>query len=426
MKVNFRKYFLLAAIFFFSVSVANASFSANDWKYIRNVTMLDSNNFAKIILPFDSGNLDPSLSDIRIVNQDNVETPYMISRDSSVSGGTHEGVILNKSTVQDSTQFIVDTGDNQIHTSVLFSTITPNFKRQVKIYSSDKLIPIASSDWDEVINNGYIFKFTDSVTGLTSGKDMVEYPANTSRYLKLVIGSGSEGPILVNQAILSGAITTDKVSYNSDFPVSVYNNSSRHTTEVVADLGSNSYTTNAMTINSADINYSRRVIVESSNDNKTWAIVGEGSISNIKTPLFSGSSNRVMYSNQKMRYIRMSIINNDNQPLSIMDHTNLEGPAVSIVFKTRTGAKYTLYYGNPSANFPTYDISQISSYIEENNIPIATIGGETLNKNYIEPLGPKVPYTESHKDLLNITLVLLVVIIGLGLIWYLKKYMKKE
>ena len=426
MKVNFRKYFLMAAIFFFSISVANASFSVNDWKYIRNVTILDSNNFAKIILPFDSGNLDTSLSDIRIVNQDNVETPYMISRNSSVSVGTHEGVILNKSTVQNSTQFMVDTGDNRIHTSVLLSTATPNFKRQVKIYSSDKLIPITSSDWAEVINNGYIFKFTDSVTGFTSGKDTVEYPANTSRYLKVVIGSGSEGPILVNQAILSGAITTDKVSYNSDFPVSVYNDSSRHTTEVVGDLGSNSYTTNAMTINSADINYSRRVIVESSNDNKTWVIVGEGSISNIKTPLFSGSSNRVAYSNQKMRYIRMSIINNDNQPLSIMDHTNLEGPAVSIIFKTRTGAKHTLYYGNPRANLPTYDISQISSYIEENNIPIATIGGETLNTNYIEPLGPKVPYTESHKDLLNITLVLLVVIIGLGLIWYLKKYMKKE
>src|SRR6185369_619268 len=85
---------------------------------------------------------------------------------------------------------------------------------------------------------------------------------------------------------------------------------------------------------------------------------------------------------------------------------------------------YHLYYGNPKAVPPTYDITRISSYLQENTIASAFLGDETTNPAYVAPAGPVVPFTEAHKYLLN-TLLVLVVVILLGAIgWYLRTFMK--
>lgn len=404
-------------------SVASATTNLEAWKYMRMLSVPAVSDFAKVELPSGLSKMSRDFHDVRIINQSGDETPYLITRNLSIKGGVVNSRILNKSITNGTTQFIVDNGENgQITTRVDILTNTNNFKRQVSIYSSPTLIPINSSAWALVTDKGYIFKFTDSVTQFSSGKKDVEFSANTARYFKVVIGEGPEGAVDISGATLYGDTSVTAPIYNKQLAVVVYNNPARSTTEVTFDLGSSGYLTHAVELNSTDTNYSRKVVVEVSNDATSWTYVTDGYISSISTPRFSGVSNRIEYREQDSRYIRVSIVNNDNRPISIGGKGMVEGPIVSSIFETRAGETYTLYYGNPTADKPVYDITRIASYIEENGIPSASVGVESINPSYIEPKGQVVPFTERYSWLLNGVLVLVVVVLGIAIGLYLRKY----
>jgi len=48
-----------------------------------------------------------------------------------------------------------------------------------------------------------------------------------------------------------------------------------------------------------------------------------------------------------------------------------------------------------------------------------------VNPLYVAPAGPVIPFTESHKILLNILLVLVVIGIAIAIFFYLRSYMRK-
>ncbi len=403
-----------------SFNSARADFNLQDWEYMRQISVPSSSDFAKIVLPEDISKWSEDFRDIRILNQGGIEVPYIITESIATKNGYILADILNKSVLNNTTEFIVDTKvDASVHTRLSLQTNSNNFKRQVSVYASNTLLPLSSSGWALLTNKGYIFKYTDSTTGYTGGSENIDFSKNTSRYFKVVIGAGEEGPVAVSQVIVAGDISVSTPVYKKTVSASVTNNQTKRSTEVLIDLGGNGYRTHSATLESTDRNYNRRVLVESSNDNQSWSYVGEKYISNISTSLFTGSSNTVSYTEQRSRYLRLSILNDDNMPIALSGRVEVEGPVYSAIFETRGGNTYTLYYGNPNSRAPVYDIARISSYIEENSIPSATYGAESLNMSYKAPPAPVIPFTEKNPWALNALLILIVVVIAFGIGMYL-------
>ena len=421
---------IAALVFSLSASVASAAFSDSSWQYYRAISIPSVSEFVKITLPETASRTSSNFSDIRIITQNGVEVPYFLTKNAVLRGGENRGRILNHTTQGGVTSFIVDTGaEGVVHTGIQLDSNVSNFKRQVKISAATTLLPVNDSGWSEVTDTGFIFKFTDPYTGFSSGKNDVDFPANTSRYLKVVIEEGTEGALTVSGASIYSDRSIDIPSYKKSVPISVFNNPTRKTTEVTVDLGESGHMTDAITLHSTDRNYSRRVVIETSHilgTTTAWTYVGEGSISNITTALFSGASDRVTYPEQKARYIRVSIVNDDNRPLTLGTMAQIEGPIVSAIFETRANESYRLYYGNSSARVPTYDIARISSYIETNALPAGTLGEEVVNPAYIAPAAPAVPFTEAYPWVFNTMLVIVVILLGGGIAWYLSQYMKKQ
>ncbi|MDB5259487.1 MAG: hypothetical protein JWO73_695 [Candidatus Taylorbacteria bacterium] len=423
----------MVAALFAGAGIAHAAFSPDAWKYMRTVTIpagSGQSSFAKVVLPSDISRTAEGFADIRILNQDGIETPYLLTRSISQKGDVMTPRLLDMGTVGGETRFVADVGQNGlVHSGMSIDAASKNFKRQVKVYASHWPIAVDSSEWALITDKGYIFKFTDPQTGYVAGKNEVSFPASSARYLKVVISSGEEGPVAVSNAVLYGDSHVDVPTTVKEFPVSVFNNPTKRATEITVDLGGPGNLTNAISLNTEDRNYSRRVIIESSNSNgatSTWRYVGQGSISNVSTSMFAGSSNRIAYSEQKSRFIRASIVNDDNRPLAVGAAASIESPVISAVFETRPGEAYRLYYGNPLAVVPVYDIARMASYLEENKIPSAFLSDETDNAAYVIPQGPVVPFTESHQWLLNALLVIVVLIIGGGVAWYLRTYMNNS
>lgn len=417
---------LLAVI---SISTTFAAFDLTKWQSYRELDVPSQAGFVKVTLPETVSSGGNNFSDIRIITQgDSVEVPYFITRNAVVRSGERNAQILDQTTLGGASVFIVDTGEQgMIHTGIRFVTSSKNYRRMVGVFSSPSLVPINSPSWNGVTDKGYIFKFTDPNTGFTSGKDNIDIPANTSRYLEIIISDGEEGPVSVGQVSVYGETKIDVPSYSKKVSVTTFNNPKNKSTEIVLDLEESGHITNAITLSSSDKNFTRRVIVESAdNASSTWTYVCESSISGISTTRFTGTSLKIPYPEQKTRFIRVSIVNDDNRPLVLGNTATLEGPIVSAIFETRTGESYRLYYGNPQAQTPTYDIGRISAYIETNKLPAGSIEAESVNPLYVAPPPPVVPFTEANSNLLNIFLVIVVILIGGGIGWYLVNYMKNK
>ncbi len=425
---------LVVAGIVIGTSAVSASFDKKDWQYERVVSKGDVSGMVKIKLPNDISWETESFRDLRVVDGVGIETPFVMIKDIRPTVSMVSASIINSVSSSDgSTKFVVDTGrGGVVRTSLFIETNKPNYRRQVSLYSSDTPLALEDSRWSLVSKEGYIFSFTDPALGLTQGKNVINFSPNTARYFKVVISNGEEGPVIASAVKVYGDIDIVLPKYNIELPVSIYNNPDRKTTELIIDLGRSGVYTDSVTISSNDTNYTRRVIVESSNSSSTdnsWSYVGEGYISSVRTSVYKGSSNTINYGLDRAvrsRYIKLSIVNDDNPIIAIDPKIIVSGPVFEIVFDAKADRDYKIFYGNTSAQKPQYDISSFASYIETAKLPVVNLGQETLNSSYVEPAGPVVPFTEANKWLLNTFLVVIVLVIALGIGFYLKKYMSKN
>ena len=418
-----------------SASTAHAAFNSVDWQYSRPINTPVANGFVKALLPTDISwvsNRGNGFGDIRIIDGQGNEVPYLLSVDQESSNPVIYPKLLSLTNTSDgSTRFIADMNKSGLVYGTIdinVSNNSTNYRRQVSVYSSDTLLPIDDSRWSKVTSDGFIFKITDPSTGNISGKNTVSFPVNTSRYLKVVIGSGPEGAVEVASVnVYSDVHVSNKVA-SSVLSANVNNNINKKTTDITIDLGATGRLSNRVEIkvNESDKNYIRRVVVESSDDNASWRSVGNGSISRVSTSIFNGTSNAISYEQSRSRYIRLSIVNDDNPPLNVLNSVTVNMPILSIVFQPKQGSSNTLYYGNSIVDRPQYDVSSLSSYIDQSNIPMASIGNEVLNTKYVAPAGPVVPFTEKYKIIFNVSLVILVILLCGGIAWYLRTYAKGE
>ena len=412
------------------VASVSAAFTPSAWKYIRPIDIQGQSGILSAHIPEDISWTARDYSDIRIIDGQGNEVPYLLSRNSTSSANTSNARLIDMTQGQDgSTRFVADFGSTGVvRTAVHIGNSSANFRRQVSVYSSDSLIPLDSSGWSPVTSQGYIFTFTDPYTGASSGKDTVSFSPHAARYYKVVIGAGIEGPVIVNAISGYRDVTVSALSYSRTVTGAVYNNPTKKTSELTLDLGAVGRVSSSVTINSSDTNYSRRVIVDVSDTGATssWVYAGQSSISNISTSVFKGYSNRVDYPEQRARFIRLSVVNDDNPALSLSQTATVTGPVLSVIFEAHPGVSYSLYYGNPLARQPEYDIARIVSYIDQSTLAVAPVGSESLNPLYVAPPEPVVPFTESHAVLLNILLVLVVVGIGVVIFMYLRTYMRNK
>ena len=377
--------------------VVKAAFNLESWQNYRDISIspsISSQGFTKVVLPDDIYADNHNFADIRIITNGSTEVPYFLTRNATIRGGTIQGRILDQTSVNGSEQFIVDMGrSDRVYTGISIDTSARNYRCQVSLYSAPSPLSLSDTNWNIITSAGYIFKFTDPSSGYSSGKNFIDFSAHTSRYIKVVISGGDEGPVNAMAVNIYSDRKIDVPSYSNDIPVTVFNNPDNRSTEVIMDLGKSGKITDAVTLNTTDKNYVRRVLVYVNDATTTtsWKLVGQGSISGVSTSLFSGYANRVTYPEQNKRYIKLAIVNDDNRPLALGTTVLVEGPVISLIFETRAGENYKLYYGNPKAQTPTYDLTAISSYIEENALPQSSVGTEIANPQLICKLASNLP-----------------------------------
>ena len=406
---------------------AYADFDTTLWRYQKPVTSLpvvSSGGFVKVNLDREASiGANSNLSDIRVIASDKEETAYqLVTENESVRTEYRTTFLRDLSSKDGETMFILDLEQGGVlHDHLTILSDSKNFKRKVSVYAGDSVLPVTDSKWRLLTDKGYIYNFYDPQSGFNAGSGEVLYPQNTSRYIKVVIQKGEGSDVMVSSAHVLRLSTQNAIESQLLLTASIAHNPLHKSTEITVDLGAPGIPTHRLTLARSDTkDFSRRAIVEESNDGQNWTAVGDGYVFSLATLLFTGTELSISYREAQARYIRVIIFDQDDLPVAWDSSVRIDGVVRAVVFKAAPGASYALYYGNARANAPQYDLARFFQYVESTSLARASLGAQVANPGYIDPVAPKAP-SQGPPNLLNGVLVILVAIITFLLISYLKK-----
>jgi len=426
-----KKYFFAVAFALLVPILALADFSKTDWQFKKNIVLpaISEPTYVQVKLDKDISKTGMNYDDVRVVGDKNGETPYQITvKDSSVINDHYSSGLFDQSiNPQTGDSFIVLDlgGDGLLHNEIRFETQSENFKKQVLIYASDSKISVESSKWRLLTSNGYIFNFTDKNANFSASGLTVRYPDSSARYVKAVIsGSGEGKAVISNASVIRYEVSTKKENI-LNLTASKSEMADLKADVLTADLGVSGFPTSRIQLSASDLNFNRRVSIQTSNDGQNWTLAAQGYIFSLNTPKFKGDSMSVEYPERRARYIRAIIFNDDNKPLVFSDAVNIYGVSRMLAFETSPGENYSMYYGNEKASAPRYDLARFFQYLEIAKMPEASLSAEAFNTDYVAPKPPELPLTERYPFLLNITLAILVFAVAVFLFFYLRHFYKK-
>ena len=186
-------------------------------------------------------------------------------------------------------------------------------------------------------------------------------------------------------------------------------------TQLILDLGSRGFPTNRISLSTSQENFYRRVKLEGSDDNRLWIPLRRSeNLYAFNTPEFVGSQLTLSYPESRYRYFRLTVFNEDDPPLPVTG-ARAGGFLRKLIFFADPGVGYRLYYGNPSAQPPSYELEQVFPYLVTENLPVAGLGDHTANPLFTGPTEPSKPFTERYPWLLPTVVALAALLIGVFL-----------
>lgn len=353
--------------------------------------------------------LKADLSDLRVVNQDG-EMPYVAAVEKEY--GTFSSVsarMFNLSSVSgQSTAFIVDIGKSGVfHNSVTIETSSENFRRIVEIQGSDDQL-----SWRTINPKGQIFDYTVRDIKPVAVRDTtVPYPDSTVRYLKVTVFDQGEPPLKISGARVARnlAVAAREISYSPGREVS--ENDKERATDVILDLGAKGIPHRRGRIETSSANFSRSMAVYDSDDKENWRLLTNAYIFNISTPSFTGTNLDFSYPESNRRYLKLSIANRDDRPITVGGAT-LFGVVRRILFSFDPSKNNYLYLANPEAKRPQYDIERISQYVDAGSLNRVSVGAVERNPSFVPITPPKPPLSERSPYLLPTVLGVAVAVLA--------------
>lgn len=372
------------------------------------------------------------LSDIRIIDANGAQVPYIIARPHDITSSREFSPnIINRSTnSQNDSLVTLDFGSQMMKNSIKIITDGSNFRRAVKIEGSNDNINFLT-----VVNQAFVFAVQDKKWSRFSDVDL---PANDYRYLRITVSpmhDEQNSPRIEDVRVF---ISENKPAPRTTVAVANINhieNEKENVSVYEYDLGFKNLPLSEIQLSIDDKSFYRQITVEGRNVlkrrikiasednrerfedvNESWNNVTGGTIyryvsadgrehQNAKLSISSGDGT--------YRYLRLTIRNYDDKSLKLLSAWTEMIPH-RIIFTVEDNVKpLSLYIGFESASRPQYDIvHKLSNPLEVSALPAIA---EMITEN---PLfgksDPKpVPWTEKHKTPLLIVLITAVLLVGL-------------
>jgi hypothetical protein len=293
-------------------------------------------------------------SDLRLYDSAGRETPYTlrVRRDLATSNA-FPAREFNRGADGGATQVSLDLGEQvQQHNQVDVETAGNNFRRLVDVQGSPD-----GAQWSTLASGSIIFRF--AAGGRSAEQQAVDYPVSRYRYLRIRVTRDPQvdraAPELLGERVRrSVQMKGEMVSFAGNLegrdpdrvngrPASIWR----------VDLGGRIPIQRVLII-AADSVFSRPFQLEAVDNPAAPVLLASGELTREDT----GSQLAIEFAEQFARRLRLTVTDDRNAPLSIAAIT-AQSAARQVVFDSAAAGSgpLRLYYGNPKAMAPRYDLA---------------------------------------------------------------------
>jgi hypothetical protein len=368
------------------------------------------------------------LADIRIVGKNGQQVPYLILRSQDINGREKfTPAVLNSVTAGDkSAKITLDFGSQQMKNSIEVSTLGSNFRRAVKVEGSNDNI-----EFFTLVEHAFVFAIYGHRD--VSRFETIDLPANDYRYLRVTVyrmAEENKPPIINNVSVYKDE---KKPAPRIEAPMRLlnYRNDDVNGLSVYEyDLESRNLPVVAFEFLFADEFFYRYMMIEGRDaierkvkiygeDNRErfkieeepWSSLAGGTVYRYVSADGKICENRTVSIWRAYRYLRVTIRNYDDKPLTVQS-AMCEMIPHRVIFDFSGGGDLALYCGNPSAAKPQYDINYKVGDATAVKTTDVKLGALAENSFFSKTAQKPVAWTEKHKMLLTIILGAVVLILG--------------
>ena len=392
-----------------------AALAEEDWRFYKQAVLPDSFKGPGLVEveldPEVYAHASPDLRDLRVVEQQAGEEPYKLLVESGDQRRASVAAMMRDLGHAEGrhTSFVLDLqAEGVLHNELEVQTSSRNFQRRVTIEGSHD-----GESWQTLQSNGVIFDLTVAERGFTAGETRVTYSDSTARFLRVWIADDGSEPLDIHGGVVFFARRLEPRT--TTFPLVIAgreDDPERKETVLVLDGARPGFPVNSIELDTPQRNFYRRVSLEGSDDLANWQIVQrDETLYDFDTPKFVGSDLSIGFGESRYRYYRVTIANEDNPTLPV-EGARASGFVRKLVFSADPTRSYRLYYGNPGASAPSYDLERVFPYLVTEGLPVASLGPHAQNPAFAVPAPPPKPFTERHPWLLPVIVAIAALLIG--------------
>ncbi len=278
--------------------------------------------------------------------------------------------------------------------------ITPDtdFSRQVQVLGSPD-----GKSWNTLRKDGVIF---DMNRGEKLRHTRITFPPAGFRYLALRITNGDAQPLnLSGVKVLRESDSRGETYSIQGTTVKTENNASRQENSLIVRMET-VFPLDRLIITTAERNFQRCVEVQIKRGTGDWERWAQGNIFNFDTATMHESQMAIDMPEVAAREFRLVFRNLDSPPLSVTKVTG-EGYRRLLVYKQQPERKLYLFWGNPQALQPRYDLAGLIAKQKPDELPIAYLGQPHQNTRFAGN-DARLPFTERYKYLLYVVVTMAI------------------
>lgn len=437
---------LLAALLLGVAQPALAASVPSDFQYSVTISRNSEMEGRAAMISLHQGILRqaaPDYSDIRVFDDQQRETPYVIypATEASLRRDYFALKVLAYRDLPGGCEIVVERPEKRASLEGLqVRTFNRDFQKQVSVESSNDRLHWTSRKTDA------LFDFTSRIN---LRKNEIKLPRLTDRYLRVTLrnyagtSSASDSELRLRYqgmdlSLKNGASQEpfhiqeiEAWSGENEKREAVLEQVTLTPVSVATDSDGNSVITldaghlpiRSLTLGVEEKNYFyRRVEVRTSDGTNTRSdsLVGEGWIYNL--PGMSKPETSLSLSGSIRTSLQIKIINRDNPPIAIQQ-IECSWPRLRLFFFPMAGRWYSLYFGAAGLRRPDYDMGRIipASETDFAHVVPALIDVVRENPGYKPPVPPLLTEQRQRGGL-----IVLVTVLGMGLGYWAYTLLKKS
>jgi len=348
-------------------------------------------------------------ADLRVVTDRKEEVPWQIvSRRPEKLTKELKAQMRNLSRTKEGDtwlELMLDQQDIPVN-AVVINTPDSDFSRQVQVLGSPD-----GKTWNTLRKDGVIFDIT---RGEKLHHTRITFPQASYRHLVLQIANGDAQPLTITEVKVLQERNSEGQTYTiQGNPVKSEINAASKENSIVIHMD-NLFPLDQLIIATTEHNFQRSVEVQIRRGNGDWEHWAQGTVFNFDTPSIHESKLAIDIPEVTAREFRLVFKNHDSPMLAVTD-VDGTGYRRLLVFKHHPNQKLYLFWGNPLAQQPQYDLAGLIAKQKPDEVPITYLGQVRPNSKFAGN-NARLPFTERYKYLLYF--VVAITIAGLLFVQY--------